>query len=131
MKRLRQKIVLCYSDVRNWILIRRKKMHYWSKEKIIACIIHVVLLLALLLFSVFFRNYYSQTLPEEPLPYCTELAFNKLFHVICSFILFVFFIKAKNNNCLIYLLCVDIVWLIITVMALWTPLMYILVSFGS
>ena len=77
-------------------------MHYWSKEKIIACITHVVLLLALLLFSVIFRNYYSQILSGEPLPYYTKLSFNKLYIVICGFALSVILILAKNNNILIY-----------------------------
>ena len=105
-------------------------MRYWPKEKIVACVVHAVLLLSLLLARVVFTRLYADMLAGEPLPFGTELAMHLLFLAIPGLALFVGLIAAKKGA-IVYLLCVDIVWAMPTLMLMLLPLLRITFRLGS
>ena len=104
-------------------------MCYYQKGKITVCVMHFVLLLMLLLFSIVFRNFYSDLMGGDidALSPCAELALSKLFLSICGIVLFAVIIFTKNTNHLIYFLIVDILWAMLVVMMMLSPTLYITV----
>lgn len=99
-------------------------------EKIIACAAHAVVVASLLLARVVFTRLYADMLEGAPLPFGTELALHLLFLAIPGFVLFVGLIAAKKNA-ILYLLCIDIVWAMPTLMLMLLPLLCITFRLGS
>ena len=99
-------------------------------EKIMACIAHAVVVASLLLTRVVFTRLYADMLEGAPLPFGTELALHLLFLAIPGLALFVCLIAAKKNA-ILYLLCVDIVWAMPTLMLMLLPLLRITFRLGS